>query len=369
MNRFFLWAFVIGILFVSCRSNHEAVRVSSSRPKYADKKIEPEKLYVIDVTRINMFSKETSRGFDNVIDFDRNNNLYILDSYDSTVSVFDKNGQFVRSFGGPGQGPKEFFRPSKLFIKDDEIYVSQGFGFDFKIVNLEGEFISTRRVQFENALRYIVSGKDIYLFSGKTDPTFTQLEFVLRRFESGRFDKDEILFTHNYAPGLDGPNYNFIWPNWLCVSDSGEFYFPEDNLNKYSIIQYSREGRPGLVFGRKYDIQEYSKQARDRFYSLFSREIETKTMKFPQSPPVVRKMFQDQKKNIWVVSGETYEDNEDPDFENAVDVFSGKGEWLYSFRSKSISKNSIYNEGKIYRILPINPDTYEQYIEAYEIKY
>jgi len=124
MNRFFPCAFVIGIVLVSCTSNHEAVRVSSSQPKYADKKIELEKLYVIDVTRINMFSKETSRGFDNVMDFDGNNNLYILDSYESTISVFDKNGQFIRSFGGPGQGPNEFFRPSKLFIKDAENSIS-----------------------------------------------------------------------------------------------------------------------------------------------------------------------------------------------------------------------------------------------------
>lgn len=80
-------------------------------------------------------------------------------------------------------------------------------------------------------------------------------------------------------------------------------------------------------------------------------------------------MFQDQKKNIWVISGETDEDNEDPDFENAVDVFSEKGEWLYSFKSKSISKNCLYNEGKIYWIPSMNPDTYEQHIEVSEIKY
>jgi len=92
-------------------------------------------------------------------------------------------------------------------------------------------------------------------------------------------------------------------------------------------------------------------------------------MKFPQSPPVVRKMFQDQKKNIWVISGETDEDNEDPDFENAVDVFSEKGEWLCSFKSKSISRNCLYNDGIIYGIPPINPDTYEQRVKAYKIKY
>lgn len=367
MNRFIPCALFISIVLTSCSSNHEVVRVTGSRPRYADKKIELEKLYVIDVTEISMFGKETSRGFDNVMGFDGRNNLYILDSYECKISVFDGNGRFVRSFGGPGQGPNEFYRPFMLFIKGEEIHVLQGWGFDFKILSLKGDFISTRSIQLENPLRFYVSGQNVYLFSGKTDPTFTRLEFILSRYESGRFDKAEVLLTHDYPPGLNGPNFDFIWPNWLLIPDDGEFYFPEDNLNKYSITKFGRDGKPALIFGRKYDLQEYSRQARDRFYALYSRQLESGTMKFPQSPPVVRKMFQDQKKNIWVVSGETYEDNEDPEYENTIDVFNGKGEWLYSFKSKSISKNCLYNDGKIYRILPIEQDTFRQTIEVYSL--
>jgi hypothetical protein len=70
-----------------------------------------------------------------------------------------------------------------------------------------------------------------------------------------------------------------------------------------------------------------------------------------------------------VISGETYEDNEDPEFENAVDVFGEKGEWLYSFRTKSISRNCLYNDGVLYAIPPMDPDTFEQRIEAFRIKY
>jgi hypothetical protein len=369
MKRFFLWPLVLALGLAACKSDHGPVRVSSLRPKYPDRKIELTKLYVIDVTQINMFSKDASRGFDNAIDFDGNNNMYVLDTYESTIAVFDNHGRFVRSFGGPGQGPGEFSRPSMMFIKGDEIYVLQGWGLDFKVVNLDGEFISTQQVHFENPFRYLASGNDIYLFSCKTDPTFSRLEFILRRFATGRFEQAEVLWTLNYPPGLNGPNYDFIWPNWLAISDSGEFYFPEDNLNKYSITKYTKEGKPALVFGRKYEIREYSQQARDRFNSLFSRQIKTGEMKFPSSPPVLRKMFQDQRKNIWVISGETYEDNEDPEFENAVDVFGEKGEWLYSFRTKSISRNCLYNDGVLYAIPPMDPDTFEQRIEAFRIKY
>ena len=369
MKRFFLWAFVLVIGLASCTSNHSPARVNSSQPEFPDGKIDLTKLYVIDVTRINMFSRETGRGFDNAIDFDANNNMYILDTYESMIFVFDGDGRPVRSFGGPGQGPGEFFRPSMMFIKGDEIHILQGMGTDFKVVNLEGKFISRKQVSFENQFRYSVVADDIYLFSAKTDRTFSQLEFILRRFAGGRFEQPEVLWTSNYPPGLQGPYYDFIWPNWLFISDSGEFYSPEDNLHRYAITKYTKEGKPELVFGRKYDLREYSKQARARFDSLYSRQIEAGEMTFPETPPVVRKMFQDREKNIWVISGETREDNEDPDFKNAVDVFSRKGEWLYSFKSKSVSRNCLYNDGIIYAISPPDPVTFEQRIEAYRIQY
>jgi hypothetical protein len=360
---------LLGAGLASCVSDKDAVRVSSSRPKYADTTIGLKKLYTIDVTRINIFSRDTRRGFENVIDFDKDNNMYILDTYESRISVFDPQGRPVRSFGGPGQGPREFSNPSTLFIKDNEIYVLQGFGFDFKILNLDGEFVSAKRVSHENQLRYLVAGGDIYLFSGKTDRSFTKLEFILRRFPGGRFENEETLFVKDYPPGLNGPDYDFVWPDWLLVSDNGEYYFPEDNLNLYSVTKYSRTGKPALVFGRDYDVREYSKTARDSFYSLYRRDIDAGTRKFPKSPPVVRKMFQDQKKNIWVVVGETFEDNEDPGFENTIDVFSAKGEWLNSFKSRLISRNTLYDGGRFYSVPAVNMETFEQHIDVYEIKY
>jgi hypothetical protein len=52
---------VIGIAFASCVSDKDGIRVNSPRPKYADETIELKKLYTIDVTHINMFSRETRR--------------------------------------------------------------------------------------------------------------------------------------------------------------------------------------------------------------------------------------------------------------------------------------------------------------------
>jgi len=363
---------IVGILiisFASCKSNNDVIVVKNSVPKYAGKKImKLEKLYSIDVTNISFFGKETSHGFDRVIDFDENNNMYILDVYESTISVFNENGEFVKSFGREGQGPKEFSRSNAFFIKKDNIYVFQRFN-EIKIVNLEGEYISSRRVHIENPLKYYAIGDSFYLFSAKLDRTFTKLKFILRRFEDEQFTKSKEIFKYDYPGGFEGPTYDFIWHNWLLISANGEFYFPEDNLRKYSIIKYNKKGEPKLIFGRTYNMKEYSKEAKDRFYSLYEKQIEREDMKFPLSPPVVRTMFKDNEKNILVISGEAYEDNMNPDYENTIDIFNDKGEWLYSFKSKFLSRYCLYHDGKIYKVLPLNLDTYDQYIEVYKIKY
>lgn len=69
---------------------------------------------------------------------------------------------------------------------------------------------------------------------------------------------------------------------------------------------------------------------------------------------IVRRMFQDMRQNIRVISGEVYEDNLNPNYENSIDIFDKKGKWLFSFKSKTISKNCFYHNGKIYKVLPFD---------------
>lgn len=360
---------ILLICIASCKSNNDVKAGDNSSPKYVEKKyVELEKLYSINVTEISFFGKEANNGFGRVIDFDENNNMYILDTYESKISVFNENGEFVKSFGREGQGPDEFSGTNQFFIKKDKIYIFQGF-FEIKIVNLEGEYITSHLIHIENPLKYFSIGNSFYLFSAKLDRSFTKLEFILNRFEDDRFSKSKEIFHSNYPPGFEGANYDFSWFNWLLILDNGEFYFPEDNLKKYSIIKHNKEGEQQLIYSRNYKIKDYSKDAKDRFYSIYEQQIKEGNKKFPLSPPVVRKMFQDNEKNIWVISGETYEDNMNPEYENTIDIFDDKGEWLYSFKSKYLSRLCLYNDGRIYRVLPINLDTYDQYIEVYEIKY
>lgn len=368
MKYYFSFSLIVSTVMISCKSTKDAlIEVTNSSPRYGGKAfVELVKLYDLDVTQISLFGKQSNEGFGRVIDFDRNNNMYILDCYESKISVFNDKGDFVRSFGRAGQGPKEFSRPSALVVKNDKILVFEGFN-ELKIVDLKGEFISKQVVYIENRLDVRVVDDRFFVLRGKTDPTFTSLQLILTAYDDS-FVNSKDLFRYNYPPGLKGLQYNCLWWNWLLVSDSGEFYFPEDNLNVYSIIKYDKEGKPLLKFSREYVVAGYSKEARDNIYSVNERWIKQGEA-LPLSPTVVVNIFQDSRRNVWVISGETYEDNMNPEYENTIDIFSENGEWLYSFKTKSISKNCVYQNRRIYNVLPINQKTYDQSIVVYRIEY
>jgi len=360
---------LLGLLLASCASNDPDIKkVIGSLPKFTGQKyVELKKLYSINVTEIGIFNKQMSNDYESSIDFDENGHIYILDSFENSISVFDQNGKLARKFGQSGQGPTEFQNASRIIIQQEKIFIFQWL-LSYKIVNLEGEYLSQQNIFFENPLKIKRVGDHFIIFSGKTDPTFTQLEFIITIVDDA-FSKLKEVFRREYPPGLKGPHYHFNWPYWLLILKNGEFYFPEDNFGAYSIVKYDKNGKPKLIFGRTYDKRDYSKEAKERFHSLYAKEIERGEIAFPPSPPIIRNMFQDSRNHIWVISGETGEDNGIPDYENTLDIFSDNGEWLYSLKTSLISRHCFYNDGKIYSVSPVDPDSYEQFIHVYLIKY
>lgn len=53
------------------------------------------------------------------VQVDDEENIYILDAEYIKVSVYDKNGRHIRTFGKTGQGPGEFGWPSRMYMRTD----------------------------------------------------------------------------------------------------------------------------------------------------------------------------------------------------------------------------------------------------------
>ncbi len=76
------------------------------------------------------------------LEIDSKGNIYVLDT--PFIKKFDKNGNFLLSIGGKGEGPGEFPSISILYIALDskgKLFVLNGLKGDVSVFNKKGEFL------------------------------------------------------------------------------------------------------------------------------------------------------------------------------------------------------------------------------------
>ena len=75
--------------------------------------------------------------------------IYILDSKDNDIKVFEKDGSFLKCFGRTGQGPGEFGRPWSLSIVEGKIYVTDTGNRRVQVFSDDGEYLRSYKVPVE----------------------------------------------------------------------------------------------------------------------------------------------------------------------------------------------------------------------------
>ena len=73
--------------------------------------------------------------------FDTAGNMYVADSDNNRVQVMDSNGQFVREFGLEGEGKLKC--PSALHIADKYVYVSDNNHHRIVVYETSGQFVTS----------------------------------------------------------------------------------------------------------------------------------------------------------------------------------------------------------------------------------
>jgi DNA-binding beta-propeller fold protein YncE len=70
----------------------------------------------------------------------RTGEIYVTDTWNSRVQVFDGTGKFVREFGGHGVLPGSFVRPKGVAVDvDGHVYVADAEFNNFQILSAEGQ--------------------------------------------------------------------------------------------------------------------------------------------------------------------------------------------------------------------------------------
>jgi DNA-binding beta-propeller fold protein YncE len=73
---------------------------------------------------------------------DAEGNLYVADTYNNRVEIFDADGQFVSTFGKNGDGPGYFARPKGIAIDSDgHIWVADGMQDRVHVFNKDGQLL------------------------------------------------------------------------------------------------------------------------------------------------------------------------------------------------------------------------------------
>ena len=76
------------------------------------------------------------------VDTDGEENVYVSDDYVSRISIYDKDGNFLTSWGKRGSGDGEFNGPSGLaFDKDDNLYVVDSLNHRVQKFTKDGAFL------------------------------------------------------------------------------------------------------------------------------------------------------------------------------------------------------------------------------------
>ena len=75
------------------------------------------------------------------IDFDTQGDVYVVDHGKGQVLVFIEDGQYLRHFGQKGQGKGELSEPNGLCISGDYVYVSENTNNRVSVFHTSGEFV------------------------------------------------------------------------------------------------------------------------------------------------------------------------------------------------------------------------------------
>jgi DNA-binding beta-propeller fold protein YncE len=73
---------------------------------------------------------------------DKEGNLYVSDTWNNRIEVFDADGEFIRQFGKHGDGPGYFARPKGIAIDSDgHVWVADGMQNRVQVFTPEGRLL------------------------------------------------------------------------------------------------------------------------------------------------------------------------------------------------------------------------------------
>ncbi len=170
---------------------------------------------------------------------DDEGNLYVADSGWNKIFKFDPNGKFLMSFGREGQGPGEFMaHPRRAHLKisfgnDGKLYVNDPGNSRISVFSKDGKFLKSHKTQPSTYDTPVVNSRgDIYLLSKSGIK-------AIDCYDSKFKYKASLLDMEEHLQFPFGRPYNKIFVDYRNPGDSDILKLMTKNDNLIAVSSYS----------------------------------------------------------------------------------------------------------------------------------
>ena len=266
------------------------------------------------------------------IEVDDEERIYALDHRRAQIKVFDKNGEYLRTFGRKGQGPGELNYPVGLFCSPSkEIMVEDIRNRCLTFYSLDGNYKKSISTATFFLLRPTIDSKG-------------NIVGLLRNDKNKVYELTKVDVNLNYLQTIDtspypnseafNPFYSII--KWVTAKNDCIIYgYPE----KYELKIISPEGKTLRKIIREYNPVEITEKEKENGVIGYSSSLK---FAFPKYHSAYQSFTSDEEGRIFVQTWKRNEDNEG----NFYDVFNSEGKYLtqiyLKFPPQVWKKNKLY---------------------------
>jgi len=302
---------------------------------------------------------------------DQDENVYIADSQDQSIKLFDSNGKYIKSTGKRGSGPGEFNSIADLaLLPDGRLIVLDSVARRINVFNMMNGSIDT--YQWKKSLGKLLLAANssvifsLYTFGG--DEPLGERKFLVKEFDFrgkeirsfGEFSQPDtkLVKEKNFAL-LVSPPYS---PQSIFAADPKRQILYHCMNGHYMIEVYNRQGEVIRRFDRPYQPLPLTREDTEEFRKKNKKEWLI-GLKIPKVKTVTSRMLVDGFGNLWVETHEKKKDAEG-EFLTAYDIFDPEG--YYQAKCWIQVEPEIFVKDKMYR-MHRNEETGYSYVKRYRV--
>jgi hypothetical protein len=278
--------------------------------------------------------------------------IYALDFKEQKIKIFDKSGEFLRSFGEKGQGPGELQMPAGIFLApDNRLALNDAQARKIAYFTKEGKYLdhksyATTRFQLTTLLMDAQGnfiGRELILEDQEMFFEIVKIDTDMKT----QFSLDKIGFPIP-LPG-SGNKINMMDMISLYQIDStGNIYYGRNK--EYEINVYTPDGQQVKSIRKDFQPQKITEEDKEEILSRLDSvqvagPVNLRDMfEFPKLFPPFQTFTLDEDNRIIV---RTWEKGEEKDA-FIHDVFDAEGRYIARFDSKI--NVGVWKNGKAYAV-------------------